>query len=170
MTAPPVHEPLQEGMPEATRSRLPWIVLGLIVIAAVAGLILWIVLAGDDQPTATFDGQTATYSGPTTLSAGDVTFTFDATEYDSPNGVMFLVSELTDDSIGMAAIDAAAAAAPASGPVPPFIGRYHPQLARGDVVEATFSLSEGRWLVSANTAPQDTDRVYPAAILEVTAD
>jgi autotransporter-associated beta strand protein len=145
-------------------------VLGLVAVAAIAGLVLWIVLAGDDQPTATFDGQAATYRGPTTVSAGVVTFTFDATAYDDPDGVAFTVSELTDDTIDMAAIVAAAASTPASGPLPPFIGTYNVKVVVGEVVEASYRLTEGRWVVTANTAPADSDRVYPAAIIEVTAD
>lgn len=170
-TTSPSVDPMEQLPPGAKRSRLPWIVLGLIAIGAIAGLVLWILFAGEDgPPTVTFDGQTATYSGPTSMSAGDVTFTFDATEYANSNGVTFLVDELTDDSITMADIESATAAFPASTGTPPFVGTQYSEVVVGDVVEVTFPLSEGRWTVAAATAPQDTDRVHPAAILDVTGD
>jgi hypothetical protein len=144
-----------------------WI-LGLIVVVAIAAVGLWFLFGDEGEPTATFDGQAATYSGPTSVAAGEITFTFDATEYDNPIGVMFLVAEVTDDSVTLEEIEALAAAQPASGPIPPFIGRFESQLVMDEVLEETYTLSEGRWMVSANTSPQDTDRVYPATILEVT--
>ncbi len=168
VTSPSVRGPTEQAPPRSKRSWLRWIVLGLIAIGA--ALVLWIALAGGNGPTASFDGQTVTYSGPTTVSAGDVTFTFDATEYANSNGVTFLVAELTDDSITMAAIESAAASIPASSPPPPFVGTYHTKLVVEDKVEQTYSLTEGRWVVNAHTAPQDTDRVHPAVILEVTTD
>ena len=161
--------PAPESTAQApSRSRLLWILV-LIVVVAAAAIALWFLLAGDD-PTATFDGQTATYSGPTSLAAGEVTFTFDATEYDNPNGVMFIVAQLTDDGITLGDIEAMAAELPASGPIPPFVGRVESRLVVADRVDETYTLSEGRWMVSAHTSPQDTDRVYPATILEVTSD
>jgi hypothetical protein len=110
-----------------------WI-LGLIVVVAIAAVGLWFLFGDEGEPTATFDGQAATYSGPTSVAAGEITFTFDATEYDSPNGVMFLVAEVTDDSITLEEIEAVAAAQPASGPIPPFIGRFESQLVMGEVL------------------------------------
>ncbi len=170
LTSNSVREAIEQIPPGAKRSRIPWIILGLIAIGAIVGLVLWIVSAGDDQPTATFDGQTATYSGPATVSAGDVTFTFDASEYANSNGVTFLLGELTDDSIGMSILRTAAASVPASAGAPPFIGTQYSKAVVGEVVEVTYPLSEGRWTVVVATAPDDTDRVHPAAILEVTGD
>ena len=170
LTSSSVSEPVEQVPPGAKRSRMPWMLLGLIAIGAIAGLALWIGFAGEDGPTVTFDGQTATYSGSTTLSAGDVTFTFDATEYANSNGVTFQLGELIDDSITIGVIRSAAAAVPASAGAPPFIGTQYSEAVVGDVVEVTFPLSEGRWTVVAITAPQDTDRVHPAVILEVTGN
>lgn len=151
------------------RSRVLWI-LGLIVIVVAAGIGLWLVFSDEAEPTATFDGQTATYSGPTTLTAGEITFTFDATDYDNPNGVMFIVARVTDDAITMEDFEALAASQPASGPIPPFVGNIQTNLAVGEAVESQMVLTEGRWYVGAHTAPQDTDRVHPAAVLEVSAE
>jgi hypothetical protein len=83
---------------------------------------------------------------------------------------MFVVAEVTDDSITLEDLEAEAATRPASGSIPPFIGRVETSPVVSEVVEETYALSEGRWMVSANTSPEDTDRVYPAAILEVTSD
>lgn len=154
---------------EPDRSNLRWLwVLALIVVIVAAGIALaWLAFSGDEEPTVTFDGQIATYSGPTSLTAGEITFTFDATEYDSP--VMFVVAEVTDDSVTLEDLEAEAAARPASGSIPPFIGSVETSLVASEVVEETHVLTGGRWMVSANTSPEDTDRVYPAAILEVTS-
>ena len=167
--------PTSERTPDATKPggrNLRWLwVVALIVVIVAAGIALaWLAFSGDEEPTVAFDGQTATYSGPTSLAAGEITFTFDATEYDSPNGVMFIVAKVTDDSITLEDLEALAATEPASGPIPPFIGTFENFLVRDEVVEVTYTLSEGRWMTSAHTSPQDTDRVYPAAILEVTSD
>lgn len=152
-----------------SRSRVLWI-LGLIVLVVAAGIGLWLVFSDDGEPTATFDGQTATYSGPTTLTAGTITFTFDATDYNSPNGVVFIVARVTDDSIVMEDIETLAASQPASGPTPPWVGDFVSEHVVNEVVESQIAFTEGRWYVGAHTSLADDDRVYPAALLEVKAE
>ncbi len=147
------------------RSRLLWI-LTLIAVVAIVGVGLWFVLAGDDVPKATFDGERATYSGPSSFEAGAITFTFDATDYNTE--VAFVVTEITDEAMTLADIEAYATANSARS-VPAWAGRFHIVFVTPDeVVETEFTLTEGTWLVSTNTAPDDTDRVFPAGLIEVT--
>ena len=168
MSTTPVLAPESEAArPPASRSRLLW-TFALIAVVVIGAVALWLVLADEGEPTATFDGETATYSGPTSFESGVITFTFDATEYDTD--VAFVVIEILDETMTMADIEAYSAensASPAT--VPPFAGRAYITFATpDDVVEKEITLAEGTWLVSANTAPDQTDRVYPAALLEVT--
>lgn len=148
-----------------SRSRLLW-TLALIAVVAIVGVGLWFVFAGDDVPKATFDGERATYSGPASFEAGVVTFTFDATAYDTE--VAFVVTEITDDAMTMADIEAYAADNPASS-VPSWSGAFRITFVTPDeVIEKDLTLTEGTWLVSVNTSPRDTDTVFPARLIEVT--
>ncbi|MDH3731500.1 MAG: hypothetical protein OES13_10340 [Acidimicrobiia bacterium] len=148
------------------RSRLLW-TLALIAVVAIVGIGLWFVLAGDDVPKVTFDGETATYSGPTSFEAGTVTFTFDATDYDTE--VAFVaVHIVSDDAMTMADFEAYAAENSARS-APPWAGVYHINYVTPDeAVNKELRLTEGTWLVVVSTAPNDSDTVFPAALIEVT--
>lgn len=147
-----------------SRSRLLW-TLALIAVVAIVGVGLWFLIAGDDVPKATFDGERATYSGPTSFEAGAITFTFDATDYDTE--VAFVVTEITDDAMTLADIEAYTDTNSARS-VPAWAGRFHITFVGPDAaVETDLTLTEGTWLVSTNTAPDDTDRVFPAGLIEV---
>lgn len=84
--------------PERPATRRP-LVLGLLSVfaALVVAAVVWFVLAGDGTPTATFDGDTVTYDGPTNFDAGEVTFKFDASEYEP--GARFAFLPIGDDTL-----------------------------------------------------------------------
>lgn len=170
MSTTPVHIPdrTAEGdEPRGGRPRLLWI-LSLIVLIVVAGVVLWLAFAGEGEPTATFDGEVATYSGPDTLEAGSVTFTLDATEYEPE--VMFAVARIADDSLTMEDFEALADEYTADEAPPGVFTEFDTSsVVTDEVLEHEFTVSEGRWLLVANTAPDGTNRAHPAAILEVTA-
>lgn len=150
-----------------SRVRLLWI-LGLVALIVAAGLVLWLVFAGEGEPTATFDGETSSYSGPDTFEAGSVLFTLDARAYEPE--VMFAVARIADDGLTMDDFEALADEYPADV-VPPgvFTDFDTSSVVTDTVVEHEFTLTEGRWLLVAATAPDGTNRVHPAAIIEVTA-
>lgn len=150
------------------RGRMLWMI-GLIVVLIIAvGAGVWFLVSDEGTPTATFDGKAATYDGPTTLKAGSVTFTFDASEYEP--GIAFVIGEINDDSITFADLEAYSEVDGSGSTSPDFLGGYQIAYAvEGDrIVEKDIKLSAGmRYAVFANTAPTDTDRAHPAAILEV---
>ena len=129
------------------------------------------VLSGDDMPTVTFDGEEAVYDGPTTFDAGLVEFHYDVREYEP--GVITIVSQLLDDTLTFEAIEADAAENPASSTPPDYIGRFNMTTITGEtaedrVVDKEVRLDEDtRYLITAHTSRWDTDRVFPAAIIEV---
>lgn len=165
MTTQAPERPAETAAPK--RGRMLWMIalIVILIIAVVVGV--WFLVSDEGTPTATFDGEVATYDGPTTLKAGSVTFTFDASRYEP--GVAFVVGEITDATITFEDLEAWTAVNPAQD-VPDFIGTFDVTLATsGDqIVEKDITLDQGiRYGVFANTAPNDTDRAYPAVILEV---
>ncbi len=161
-----VVEPLPPEGPRR-RARAIWIVIGILVVAA-AAVGIWFLVADEGEPTVTFDGSTATYSGPTSFEAGSITFTLDATEYDFPGGVAFILVPLSDESLTMADLEAIADEYAANEIPPGFdVVRARIFFVEAEVIETDITLSEGRWGVWANTSPMDTNRAHPAAILDV---
>lgn len=156
-----------EAAPSGPDRRLIW-VLAALVAAVVVGLGLWFVASDDDGlPTVTFDGQSATYDGPSTFEAGEVRFEFDASAYE--RDVVFVIGEIRDDGITYEEIVAWFDENPGGAVIPPFMGSVEIALAAdGDfVLEETYVLQGGmRYLLSAITPPEASDRVYPAAIIE----
>ena len=153
----------------ARSRRVPWLVIAAIV-AVLAVIGAWFVLSGDGTPTLTFDGETAVYDGPTKFDAGEVTFEFDASEYEP--GVAMIVGKLATD-ITLEEVQALTDEIPASSPPPPFVADFEifyvvaPD-ADDRIIERTVELdADSRYLLTANTAPDDTDRAHPAVIIEV---
>lgn len=148
----------------ADRRRLGFFaVLGALVVIGA----LWFSGGAAQKPTVTFDGITATYAGPTTIGAGVATFTTDTSSYDLD--VALVIFEITDDSITMAGLESAAEQYPASS-MPPFVGEVDTFVIGSEIgvtERSVFLRSETRYGVSIHTSGADTDRVYPATILEV---
>ena len=137
--------------------------LMLIALAAVTGVIVWMVV--DGGPVAGFDGEAASYSGPERFTAGEVTFTLNNTDLDNP--IAFVLGELKDPAPTLTELQAYAEDQPASL-VPAFLASFEVFVVQpDDAAEWTVSLSEGTWWLAANTSPTDTDQVHHAAVVEV---
>ncbi len=149
-----------------TRSRVPWVFALVVVLVVAAGGVWWALSADDGSPTVTFDGELATYDGPAILDAGEITWTIDASAYEP--GAALIVAELRDESLTLADLEQWATENEASVG-PPFIGSLWMTLATyGDrIVDEVHRLEPGIYSVWVNTAPNDTDRAYPVAIIEV---
>ena len=143
--------------------------VGLLAVIAVLGAL--IIFDGDDTPTVTFDGVEAVYGGPTTFEAGQYEFHYDVSEYEP--GVIIIVSQLLDDSVTFDDVKADAEENPASSTPPEYIGRFNMTTVTGEtaedrVVDKMVRLDDDtRYLITAHTSRSDTDRVFPAAIIEV---
>lgn len=138
------------------------VVVALLVTAAAA---LWVAFVDTSYPQVRFDGVAAQYDGPSELRAGGVTFTFDARDSASP--VSFVISELTDDSVTLADVRAYAKNAPADS-TPDFVGIVKLKMvAGGQSLDHDTILREGRWLISVHTSVDDTNTIFPAALVEV---
>lgn len=149
-------------------NRLMWFVIAAAVVV-VAVITTWLAIDDSSTPTLTFDGESITYDGPTTFDAGEVTFVMDASDYGP--GVALLISELNDDSITVD--DAKAYAADHSATrVPSWVEDFEAFFATAEdpedrVIEKTVTLNaDTRYLLSANTAPSDTDYIHVAAIID----
>ncbi len=148
--------------------RFVWLAVAFL---AIVGLIAaWMVFSDDDMPTITFDGEEAVYDGPTTFEPGLVDFRFDASEYEP--GVRILIGEFKDDSMTLEDVIAEEPEIGAGG-VPVYLGRFTitdlmADEAEGRIVDKSIRLDEDtRYLISAHTSRWDTDRAFPAAIIEV---
>jgi hypothetical protein len=157
--------------PEAVkpkRGRMLWMIALIVVLIIALGVAVWFLVSDDGTPTARFDGEVATYDGPDTLEAGSVTVTLDATEYEPE--VMFAVAHIVDDNLTMEDFEALADEYTADEAPPGVFTEFDTSsVVTDEVLEHEFTLTEGRWLLVASTAPDGTNRVHPAAILEVTA-
>lgn len=152
------------------RSLMPW-VIGLVLIAVIAGgIVAWLMLRGPGEPTVTFDGVEATYSGPDTfvVNQSDV-FTFDNSAYDED--VMVIIAQLRDP-MTLEELEADAAIRPASEGKPDYIALFTMHyVPAGEITEPSVVLAgEGTWVVTVQTAPDDTDTVFVADLVEATAD
>lgn len=56
------------------RTQRFWLWVSLVVVVAAGGIGVWLLSAGDGEPTLSFDGTSAAYSGPEVLGAGNVLF------------------------------------------------------------------------------------------------
>lgn len=153
-------ESLRSGM--RSDFMLAAIIVALLVAAAAA---IWVAFVDNTYPEVRFDGAEAVYDGPETVEPGLVTLTFDARDYSKP--VAFMVSELTDDSMTFSDFEQYAEITPADM-VPGFVGVFKMKVVPGgEQVERDLILQEGRWLLSVHTSPEDTNTIFPAALLEV---
>jgi hypothetical protein len=86
--------------------------------------------------------------------------------------VAILSMRLTDRSIGLAEIEDWAAEHSAQR-IPPFVAWPSSDIAylADDVMRETLAvtLDPGRYVLTCNTAPEGSDRAFPAAVLLVTA-
>jgi hypothetical protein len=145
------------------------------LVAVIAAVALWFVFAGDSTPSVTFDGQTVTYDGPTTFDAGDVTFTFDASEYEP--GVRFAFIAINDDTLTASDLEAELDGAVIAAPEPEFFDTENtiPTLVtvQGDtaderVEERSIRLeADTRYVLVANTFSTDTNTGHWGALIEV---
>lgn len=110
-----------------------------------------------------FDGATCSYAGPLVVPAGvKIGFDFDATA--KAESVALVVLGVAEGTTWEEVLEGAEM--PASGPV-------FPEWAKTDKIHVDFpgtmttALEAGEYVVTCNTAPSDTDRVHPAALLEV---
>lgn len=147
-----------------------------VLVAVIAAVALWFIVAGDSTPIATFDGQTVTYDGPTTFDAGDVTFTFDASEYEP--GVRFAFIAVNDDTLTASDLKAELDGVEiVLGDRPEWFGTEGsiPTLVtiQGDtaderVVERSIRLeADTRYVLVANTLRTDTNTGHWGALIEV---
>ena len=119
-----------------------------------------------DAPKVTFDGVEATYSGPSGFDIGTTNVTVDATAYS--DDIAFIALEVADDSMSIQEIEAAAAATPGNVQ-PPWSGATQIMFVGNEEVSevAPNMFTEGRWLFVVVTSPGDTNRAFPAAVVEV---
>lgn len=116
--------------------------------------------------TVTFDGESCVYEGPSAVKSGtQISFEFEATA--TPDEVAFVVVGIAEGTTWDEVVEAAETL-PASGQAPSFvrIDRVDVHIGPGSLLA---TLVGDQYLVSCNTAPEDTDRVHPAALIEVTA-
>jgi hypothetical protein len=117
-----------------------------------------------------FDGNSCTYTGPTQLLAGEGRITFERAS--GTEQVALVVSRL---GAGEAAVDLAAAeewaATHSARAIPPWLVGVDVDYLADDVVSLQFltTFETARYLVSCNTSPEGTDRVYVGNILTVTS-
>ena len=159
-----------EVLRPARRSPVPWI-MALVLVAVIAGgIVAWLMVRGPGEPIVTFDGVEATYSGPDTFVAGqsDV-FTFDNSAYGED--VMVILAQLREP-MTLEELEADAAVRPASEGKPDYIALFTMHFVpAGEITEPSVVLAgEGTWVVTVQTAPDDTDTVFIAELVEATAD
>lgn len=119
------------------------LIVPLITIVVIAGAVVW--LAASDDGVTHRDGGWR----------------------DEP-GVAFVAARLNDDAITMDGLEAWGAREPARTVSPLLSGVQITLAAEGDrIVENDISLSEGRYSVWANTAPDGDNRPHPVAIFVV---
>jgi hypothetical protein len=106
-----------------------------------------------------FDGEKCSYLGPAVIPAGtEVNFEFD----DSAHPAALVVLHVEDGTTWDQVVES-------TGPgtarmTPPWVVSYRVQVETGTLVT---TVEQGDYLVACNTAPDDTDAVYPAVLIEV---
>jgi len=130
-------------------------------------LVLFVTACGSDsEPTVRFDGQECDYSGPRNFDVGLVSFTF-VNDYklEATAAVFRLEKPATwNDFLTYAQAN------PASDP-PDYVNLFGLKDADAGTDDSfTVDLSQpGTWGVTCLTTSEDTDRIFPAAPLEVEA-
>jgi hypothetical protein len=115
-----------------------------------------------------FDGEACAYQGPLVVPAGaEMTFDFEATA--RPENVALVVIGVVDGTT-WEEITHDAEAFPASTDNIPSWVRVDALDVRLTPGSLTVPLEVGSYAVTCNTSPMDTDRVYPAALIEVMSD
>ena len=106
-----------------------------------------------------FDGENCSYLGPVVIPAGtEATFEFDDTAHPAALVVLLVEEGTTWDQV-------VEATGPGTARVPPsWVVNMWVQIETGSLVT---TLGEGNYLVTCNTAPDDTDAVHPAALIQV---
>ncbi len=106
-----------------------------------------------------FDGETCSYLGPTIIpSDTEVTFEFDDAAHPAALVVLSVDDETTWEQVLQATGPGTARV------VPEWVQQYWAQIESGSLVRR---LDPGDYLVTCNTAPEDTDAVHPATLIEV---
>ena len=106
-----------------------------------------------------FDGEACSYLGPVAIPAGtEVTLEFDDTAHPAALLVLLVEEGTTWDQV-----------VESTGPgtaqvIPPWVVSYWVQIETGSLVR---TFAEGNYLVTCNTAPEDTNAVHPAALIQV---
>jgi hypothetical protein len=116
-----------------------WIVA--IAIVAALGVLAFMALTGDSEPTVTFDGESLVYDGPATFEAGEHTFVFDASAYETDAAFAFHIDVIKDLDMTDAQIEASESSVWRQ---PEFIGRSKAfwilEDAEDRILEETFEL------------------------------
>jgi hypothetical protein len=122
-------------------------------------------VASEVDAKVVFDGETCLYLGPLVVPGGsEVTFAFEATA--RPENVALVVLGVHEGTT-WEEILADSADLPASTDTIPAWAKAEDLNVRFSSGHLTKALEVGDYLVSCNTAPEDTDQVYPAAMIEV---
>jgi hypothetical protein len=115
-----------------------------------------------------FTGESCDYRGPLSLAAGRAEFSVERLAGTEP--VAVLVLRIVDDEVTLADVTAWAAEQPGER-IPPGVSNLGTAVYLTEDVADVLSmpLYAGRYVLTCNTAPEGTNRAYPAAVLEVGA-
>lgn len=112
-----------------------------------------------------FDGDSCAYHGPLVVPGGaEMTLDFEATA--RPENVALVVMGVVDGTTWEEVVRDADTIPASTTEIPPWI-RVDDLDARITPGSLTVPLEVGNFAVTCNTSPEDTDRVYPAALIEV---
>ncbi len=106
-----------------------------------------------------FDGDMCTYRGPAVVPAGsEMMFEFDDSAHPAALVVLLIEEGTSWDQVLQDTGPGTARMAPE------WVVHYWVQIESGSLVR---TMDQGEYLVTCNTAPDDTDAVHPAALIQV---